>query len=171
MAPPNAPVAVGNAAATTNSAARTTSAAQNPVRRRIEPVIPLPYIRRPKAPTATSQLPASPSPLRHNDETTPPTSSQHNPDRQTQPELRPPSDRVEAVTNGGRLANDAPGSPQTSEQDDAGFTTVQADNPPFNDSRPGTAGPHTQFTPTQSQTAGEATPPGMTPCTNATFSS
>lgn len=161
-APAPAPAAARPAVGTASADVKKLYAAQNPVRRRVEPVIPLPYIRRPKPPTATSQLPASPSPLRNNNETVPPAPEEQIID---QPQPQPQPVQVAAVTNGHKLANEAPISPQKSDQDDTGVTTLEADDPPPTELRePAVTGLQLQGTPTQSQNTAEATPPGMSRC-------
>lgn len=153
-APASAPAAARPTPGTASADVKKLSAAQNPVRRRVEPVIPLTYMRRPKAPTATSQQPASPSPLRNINETIPLAPEENNAEQ-------PQPDQAAAVTNGHKLANEAPTSPQKSGQDDAGVTTLEAGNPPA-ELQPVVAGMQPRGTPAQSQVAAEATPPGMT---------
>lgn len=161
-APASAPAAARPTVGTASAEVKKLYAAQNPVRRRVEPVIPLPYIRRPKPPTATSQLPASPSPLRNNNETITSAPEENNTD---QPQPQPQPGPVAAVTNGHELANEAPISPQKPDQDDAGVATLEADNPaPVELQQPVKAGLQSQGTPAQSQNTAEATPPGMSGC-------
>ncbi|KAI3393394.1 hypothetical protein diail_4323 [Diaporthe ilicicola] len=83
MASTNAPLpARSTSTLAKSSIARKASPSQPVLRRRVEPAIPLPYLqRRPKNPTASTQLP---SPLRTNSEDAAASSSQEKP--RTQPE-------------------------------------------------------------------------------------
>lgn len=137
----------------------------------VRPVIPLPYLQRRPKPVKTDVQPSSP--LRTNNETAPPTPKQNSQDLpQSRPQPHPTSpktDPVEARTNGHKKpVEEAAAYPQKLDEQDTQATTVQADDVPSSqDSRPVTAGTgaQTQGTPTQSQTTGQTTPPGMnSPC-------
>lgn len=158
-APAPAPARAPTAATPANSnafAVKKSSAAPNNVRKRVEPAIPLTFLRRPKATAASSPLPASPSPLRNHNKNTPPSPKQAHLDKSA---ARPQSDPVAPNTNGHKVETEASFSPPKSEQGDAGLDTVQVDDisaPPSD-----AIDPQLHDTPTQSQVGGETTPPGM----------
>lgn len=171
MAPANTPGLAVDGSGVASAGYKRVSAVPKPF---VRPVIPLPYMqRRPKA-VKTDVQPSSP--LRTNNETTPPTPKQNNhevPQSQPQPQPQPNSpkiDPVEARTNGHTPAEGAPASPQEPDTIESSATTVEADDPPSSqDSRPVTAstGAQAQGTPTQSQTTGQTTPPGMSSLSDA----
>lgn len=162
MAPVNSPgVAVNGSGAPSAGNKRVPSVPKPFVR----PVIPLPYLQRRPKPMKTDVQPSSP--LRTNNETAPPTPKQNSQNLpQSRPQPQPTSPKAaptEIRTNGHQKPTDeAPAQLEKLDELDTRATTVQADDAPSSqDSRPVTAGTQTQGTPTQSQTTGQTTPPGM----------
>lgn len=168
MAPVTSPGVAVNGSGVPSSGNKRVPSAPKPF---VRPVIPLPYLQRRPKPVKTDVQPSSP--LRTNNETAPPTPKQNSQDLpqsrpQPQPQPHPTSsntDLVEVCTNGHKQpVEEAATYPQKLDELDTRATTVQADDVPSSqDSRPVTAGTgtQTQGTPTQSQTTGQTTPPGM----------
>ncbi|ROW08417.1 hypothetical protein VMCG_03105 [Cytospora schulzeri] len=155
MAPSNAPTAVSSAANHANPTSfRQNSASRPLVRKRIEPVIPLPYLqRRPKQPPASTQLP---SPLRTNSEDAPPNSDKG--------QAQPSKDEVKGLSNGIKPTADSPAPPQNVEQEETGIANV-GDDLHHQEPEPVSADTATQSAAaTHQPTAGEVTPPGMSIC-------
>ncbi|ROW03316.1 hypothetical protein VSDG_01374 [Cytospora chrysosperma] len=156
MAPSNAPTAVSSAAYHANHANSTSmiqkSASRPLVRKRIEPVIPLPYLqRRPKQPPASTQLP---SPLRTNSEDAPPDSDKD--------QAQPRTYEVKGLANGTKPTADSLAPPQGIEQEETGIAEVEAELH-HQKPEPVSAGPATQGTAAYQPTVGEATPPDIAP--------
>lgn len=170
MAPVNSPGVAVNGSGVPSAGNKRVPSVPKPL---VRPVIPLPYLQRRPKPVKTDVQPSSP--LRTNNETAPPTpkpNSQDLPQSQSQPQ--PGSSKAaptEIRTNGHKKpVDDAPGYPEKPSELDTRATTVQADDAPSSqDSRPVTAGTGTQMqgTPTQSQTTGQTTPPGMSSSSDA----
>lgn len=142
---------MSSAANHANSTGMTQNSASRPlVRKRIEPVIPLPFLqRRPKQPPASTQMP---SPLRTNSEDAPP-----NPETD---QAQPRTDEVKGLANGIKPAADGPAPLQKVEQEETGTEKVGL-NLDHQEPEMVSAGPATQSAATQQPTAGEVTPPGM----------
>lgn len=170
VAPASAPAPTPSTAAIpakpNTNAPRNSSAAPNNVRKRIEPAIPLTFLRRPKAAATISPLPVTPSPLRNNSDNTPPSPK---PTRLDKPAAQPQADPVAPKTNGHRVEAAAPSSPPKSEQSDAGLDTVKVDDTsaPKSEAPSDAIGIQLHNTPTQSQVGGENTPPGTHPKSNS----
>ena len=151
MAPSNAPAAVGSAVHHASSPSMMQRPASRPfVRKRVEPVIPLPYLqRRPKQPPASTQVP---SPLRTNsEEDTPP-----NPDSD---QGRPKTDEVKDLANDVKPTADGPAPPQKNEEEETASAKAETEPRP-QEPEPVSAGPATQGDAVQQPVAGVVTPPG-----------
>ncbi|KUI69655.1 hypothetical protein VM1G_05150 [Cytospora mali] len=130
------------------------------VRKRIEPVIPLPYLqRRPKQPPASTQ---APSPLRTNSEDAPPNSDKN--------EATPRTDEVKGLANGITPTVDGPARPQKVEQEETGNVKVEVDLH-HQEPEPVSAGPAAQDAAAhQPVVAGEVTPLENAPSVPSTAS-
>lgn len=157
MASLNPPTSSVSSAGLTNGTARPQNSVAKPiVRKRIEPVIPLPYIqRRPKHPTTTTQLP---SPLRTNSESSSSTPKKDD-SEQSQPDQEAP------LINGNKSSEQVATYSLKPRHEDPRVTTTHADHLPRQDPElaVGAAAPQKQEAAVQRLTAGELTPPGMTP--------
>lgn len=133
------------------SVARKAAASQPLPRKRVEPVIPLPYLqRRPKKPTASTQLP---SPLRTNSEDAAPSPPKEQPRAQVEEVKTDSDDRKQAVD----------GLPaQTVEQKGAGEANHDA-VPHHQEPKSVSAGSATQDAVVSPPASGELTPPGKSP--------
>lgn len=150
MASTNAPLPAVRSTTTLAkpSAARKAAASQPVLRKRVEPVIPLPFLqRRPKKPTASTQLP---SPLRTNSEDTPPSPTKEQPRAQVEEVKTDADDRKQAVH-----ARPA----ETVEQKGTGEANHDAVLN-HHESKPVSAGSATQDAVVSPPTSGELTPPG-----------
>lgn len=155
MAPspsPNPAVSAHPPTLVNGNAKKPTTAARPVVRKRIEPAIPLPYIRRPKKPTAAPQLP---SPLRTNSENSVPTSN----NVETE-ELQSGQENV--LSNGTTPSYETPASPQKPENGDTRVTTENADALSSQEAEPIAAAPPLQEQNAKMQVpvTGQLTPPG-----------
>lgn len=164
MAPVNTPgVAVNGSGGVASSGNKRVSSVPKPY---VRPVIPLPYMQRRTKAVKTDIQPSSP--LRINNEIAPPTPKQNNHElaqHQSQPQPQTKSPKLnasEAHTNGHKPVEETAAPPHRSHEVDTGATATETDDAPSSqESRPVTAGTQTQGTPTQSQTTGQSTPPGM----------
>lgn len=155
MASSTAPAPVGsvvNHARPSSMMQRPASTPRSFARKRVEPVLPLPYLqRRSKQPPATTQVP---SPLRTNSEedTTLP-NSDSNQARQTTPEVK------DLATDSKPMA-DGPAPPQKINKEDTGSARAEAHLHP-QEPEPVSVGPATQGAAVHQPVAGVVTPPGM----------
>lgn len=170
MAPVNSPGVAVNGSGVPSAGNKRVPSVPKPF---VRPVIPLPYLQRRPKPVKTDVQPSSP--LRTNNETAPPTpkqNSQNLPDSRPQPQPTSPKAIQTGVRANGhnKPVDEAPAYPEKLDELDTRATTIQADDAPSSqESRPVTAGTgtQTQGTPTQSQTTGQTTPPGMSSFSDA----
>lgn len=149
MASTNAPLPVRSTTTLAKPSVARKAAASQPIpRKRVEPAIPLPYLqRRPKKPTASTQLP---SPLRTNSEDAASSPTKEQPRAQVEEVKVDGDDRKQAV-------NGLPA--QTVEQKGTGEANHDA-VPHHQEPKSVSAGPATQDAVVSPPTSGELTPPG-----------
>lgn len=154
MAPiPNSAVSAHPPGLVNGTAKQPTPAAKPTIRKRIEPVIPLPYLRRPKQATAAPQLP---SPLRTNSESSVPT-----PTKVETEKLQPGREAV--LSNGSTpLYEKTPASSSKPEDGDTRVTTANTDPLPQQEPEPVMAAvvPQELEAEMQAPDASRLTPPG-----------